>query len=120
MLPAGGDVKETDLLAAARRCYESGDLARAIVFLFSHQLVQLDEHHLVRLAKGKTNRQYLREIRRKPSPGEQILPLVQKTMLLFEGAFFGNHPPSPDQFESCWSALDEFHRLVELGTEAPA
>ena len=35
-----------DLLAEARRCYEHGDYGQAIVYLFSHQLVQLDKHQM--------------------------------------------------------------------------
>ena len=51
-----------DLLAEARRHYQAGNYGAAIVYLFSFQLVQLDQRQIIRLAKGKTNRQYLREV----------------------------------------------------------
>ena len=51
-----------DLLAEARRHYQAGNYGAAIVYLFSFQLVQLDKRQIIRLAKGKTNRQYLREV----------------------------------------------------------
>ena len=62
-LPLAVDARRLDLLAEAQRCRERGDYGRAIIFLFSHQLLQLDKHGRIRLARGKTNRQYLREIR---------------------------------------------------------
>ena len=42
-----------------------------MIYLFSHQLVQLDRHQIIRLAKGKTNRQYLREV----GPGGDAPPV---------------------------------------------
>jgi len=117
-LPVDAQTAITDLLAAARQSYQRGDLARAIVLLFSHQLVELDRHQLLRLTKGKTNRQYLREVRRQGSAAGALVPLVERTMLLFEQAFFGNYPPSPEQFQSCWSRVEEFQSLLQQSTEA--
>ena len=53
----------SDLLGEARRLYQTGNYQEAIIYLFSYQLVKLDESHFIRLAKGKTNRQYLGELR---------------------------------------------------------
>ena len=53
---------QADLLGETRWHYEQGNFGEAIIYLFSYELVQLDTHHLIRLAKGKTNRQYLREL----------------------------------------------------------
>jgi hypothetical protein len=110
-LPVPLDGRRLDLLGEARRCRERGDYARAIVFLFSHQLLQLDKHGRIHLARGKTNRQYLREIRPWPSLGG----LVEHTTLVFEDVFFGHHAIERPTFEACWSRLDEFERLVESG-----
>ena len=60
-----------DFLAEARRLYDAGHYSEAIVYLFSYQLVQLDKHHVIRLAKGKTNRQYVRETRQRPAAGRR-------------------------------------------------
>ncbi|MGE0607673.1 MAG: DUF4129 domain-containing protein [Pirellulales bacterium] len=97
-----------DLLAEARRCYQAGQYGEAIVYLFSHQLLELDKSELIRLARGKTNRQYLTEVAAQPSLRE----LVSQTMVVFEDAFFGNYPIAQDRFERCWSQLDTFQRLV--------
>ncbi len=61
-LPFAVKRPQTDLLGESRWHYEQGNYGEAIVYLFSYQLVQLDTHHFVRLAKGRTNRQYLRDL----------------------------------------------------------
>lgn len=103
-----------DLLDEARRCYERGEYNEAIVYLFSHLLVQMDKHHVIRLNKGKTNRQYLREIGR----GKPLRGIVEQAMCTFEDAFFGKYRIEKAQFESSWRRLDEFHGLVKEGVPA--
>lgn len=93
-----------DFLGEARRLYEAGEYSEAIIYFFSYQLVELDRHHLIRLAKGKTNRQYLREVRQRPL----LRGILEITMIAFEDAFFGRKTISREQFEACWSRLNEF------------
>jgi hypothetical protein len=100
-----------DLLAEARRAYEQGNFGEAIIYLFSHQLLQMDRRHLIRLTKGKTNRQYLREI----GPRRTLRQLFEQTMVAFEDVFFGAHVLGRDRFEACWSQLNRFDQLVEEG-----
>lgn len=109
-LPFPVESPKADLLAEARYHYEHGDFGKAIVYLFSYQLVHLDRHHLIRLAKGKTNRQYLHELGRRHG---SIRALLQQTMMTFEEVFFGNHPLDRQRFETCWQQLDEFHQGVQ-------
>jgi hypothetical protein len=97
-----------DLLDEARRCYEAGRYGQAIIYLYSYQLVQLDKHQLIRLTKGKTNRQYLREMRSQP----HLLGLLESTMITFEDVFFGRHRLERPQFEACWNRMDEFHQQL--------
>jgi hypothetical protein len=99
-----------DFLAEAERCRRQGDFGRAIIFLFSYQLRQLDQHGRIHLTRGKTNRQYLREILAAPLRG-----LVEQTMFLFEDAFFGHRPPGASAFDACWSRLEEFETIVAAG-----
>ena len=100
-----------DLLAAARRHYEKGDYSKAIVYFFSHQLVELDRHQVIRLAKGRTNRQYLAETAR----NRPLESLVRRTMVAFEEVFFGGRRLSREGFESCWTRLGEFDSLLAQG-----
>jgi hypothetical protein len=110
-LPSAAGRKRDDLLAAAAECYRKGNYAEAIIYLFSHQLVELDKSQLIRLTKGKTNRQYLRELgRRMP-----LRRLLEHTMVTFEEVFFGNYSIDRARFESAWVRQEEFNALVAEG-----
>ncbi|WP_425614546.1 DUF4129 domain-containing protein [Anatilimnocola sp. NA78] len=98
-----------DFLAEARRLYEAGQYSEAVIYLFSYQLVALDKRHVIRLAKGKTNRQYLREARSR----EPLKQMLQGTMISFEDVFFGHHELSRERFEESWHRLDDFHAQLE-------
>ena len=87
-----------DYLDEAQRLYRNGDYAQAIIYLFSHQLLQLDRRHWLRLVKGKTNRQYLREVRRSASPhaaelADQRTPYPDRAGLVEEVAHLRCHVP---------------------------
>ncbi len=97
-----------DLLSETRRLYELGKYGEAMVYLFSYQLLQLDKNQWIRLAKGKTNRQYLGEIRGR----RDLRGILQATMIPFEDFFFGHYQIDRERFESCWEQLDDFHQLV--------
>ena len=97
---------KTDLLAEARRCYEAGQFGEAVIYLYSYQLVELDRHQFIRLTKGKTNRQYLRELRSRRG----LSDILFRSMIAFEDVFFGRHSIDRDRFEACWRGLDEFHQ----------
>jgi hypothetical protein len=110
-LPFAVKRPQSDLLGEARRLYEAGKYAEAIVYLFSYELVELDKHHVIRLTKGKTNRQYLGEARGRPA----VLPLLEDTMVAFEDVFFGKHGLDRERFEACWRRLDDFRRGLQGG-----
>lgn len=98
-----------DLLDEARAQYQAGNYRVAVIYLFSYLLIHLDKHQQIRLAKGKTNRQYLGELRPRP----EIRSIVEQTMYSFEDVFFGDHSLTREEFEACWNQLDQFHRHVE-------
>lgn len=100
---------QSDLLSQARQQYAQGNYDEAVIYLYSHQLVELDKNQWIRLARGKTNRQYLHEIRPQPTLQE----IVRRTMVAFEDVFFGEHHLDRNRFESCWNRLDEFHNCVQ-------
>jgi hypothetical protein len=112
-LPLGAARKRGDLLDAARQCYQQGLYRDAIIYLFSYQLVRLDKNQRIRLAKGKTNRQYLRELGRRSPLGQ----LLEHTMVAFEQVFFGNYPIDRTRFEAVWSRLERFETLAGSSTQ---
>ncbi|HEX5103433.1 MAG TPA: DUF4129 domain-containing protein [Pirellulaceae bacterium] len=106
-----------DFLSEARRLYEAGEYSEAVIYYFSYQLVELDRHHVLRLAKGKTNRQYLREVRQRPV----VRSILEATMITFEDSFFGRKAISRQQFENCWNRLSDFQgELARLERAAAA
>ena len=98
-----------DFRSMAQAAYTQGDLRQAIIYLYSHVLVTLDQNELIRLRKGKTNRQYLKEV----WSYQDISAYFKKVMLPFESVFFGDHELERREFEQCWSQLDSFHKHVE-------
>ena len=105
-----------DFLSEARRLYEAGQFSEAIVYLFSYQLVELDKHHIIRLSKGKTNRQYLREMRHRPT----LRGMLETTMIAFEEVFFGHHSLDRERFETCWRQLEAFQQEIQRVEQAAA
>jgi hypothetical protein len=114
-LPFRVQAGQGDLLAQVAELYRQGRFAEAIVLLYSYFLVEMDKHQVIRLAKGKTNRQYLREI----GPRRLLRALIQRTMIAFEAVFFGHHPLDRQGFEACWAQVAEFQRLVAGDDQAP-
>ena len=109
-LPFEIDVKKGDFRQQARAAYEAGDFRMALIFLFSHVLVTLDQAKLVRLKKGKTNRQYLREL----SPNRPLVDYYGDVMVPFEQTFFGDYPITKEVFEGCWQGLEDFQSEVDV------
>ena len=99
----------SDLMNAAHEQYLAGNYSEAIIYLYSHLLLQLDRRNLIRLTKGKTNRQYLREVGR----WVPLRGLVESAMVSFEDVFFGERQLERERFESVWNRLDQFDALVE-------
>ncbi len=112
-LPFNVREPNADLLEQARKHYQQGDFNEAIVYLYSYMLVHLDKHQTIRLSKGKTNRQYLREMTESPRIGR----FLEITMVSFEQVFFGRHTLEKGEFEMSWSQLEPFHQSVAEVTE---
>lgn len=103
------EVEKGDLLAQAKAAMHRGDFRRAIICLYGYQLLRLDGGNIIRLAKGKTNRQYLREARRVP----ELKSILARTMVAFEEAYFGGRLLESGQFQKRWNELDRFHQGLE-------
>ena len=108
-LPFEMDVAKGDFRQQAQAAYQSGNFRMALIYLFSHVLVTLDQAKLVRLKKGKTNRQYLREL----SDSPPLASYYGDVMVPFEQTFFGDYPVTKDVFDNCWRGLDDFQSTVQ-------
>lgn len=97
-----------DCRSLAERAFHSGDYRKAMICLFSHALIFLDQKQVVTLRRGKTNRQYLKEAQRIRPAEEYLSALIEP----FEAVFFGDKEISAGKFESFWNALPQFERGV--------
>lgn len=104
-----GSSAKGDLLSLARQAYAANDFARATIYLYSHVLLSLDHFGWLRLARGKTNRQYLKEL----AFDHKMRSYFEGLMIGFEQAFFGKYVLSKDQIDSSWTRIDEFQRDVK-------
>jgi len=97
----------SDPLSEARRLFAAGDYAQAAVYLYSYKLLILDRVQHIRLMRGKTNRQYLMEVRVPALRG-----ILKPTMVMFEDAFFGKHEITRQRCETCFNSIEPFESLI--------
>lgn len=103
-----------DLLERADRLSAEGRYGEAVVYLFGHRLLQLDRGHFIRLARGKTNWQYLRELSERPTLHEHLSATVE----LFELSYFGRHTVTGDQFMRLRESQGVFEQGLAVNQEA--
>lgn len=115
-LPFEVEQTKFGLLAQAERYRAAGDFSKAIVYLFSHALVEMDSARCIRLARGKTNRVYLRELRER----DNLSGFTNQLVLAFEYAYFGKHVLSQDAFESIWQQVPAFDAYVKQIDSKPS
>ena len=95
----------TDFLAETRRLAKQGDFSQAMIYFYSWQLITLDDHDVIELQNGKTNRQYLQESKKNcPS----ILKSFKDSIKLFEDSIYGGIVLTKDQFQNVWDNREHF------------
>ena len=108
-LPFEIELTAIGLLGQAAKLRAAGDYSKAIVYLFSHVLVEMDGARCIRLTRGKTNRIYLRELRGR----EMLKSFTNQLVQAFEFAFFGKHQLSQETFEAIWQQLPVFEENLK-------
>lgn len=76
-----------DALNKYSECMTAKEYSKALRFLFIALLLELDRRKIIKIAKWKTNRMYLREIRLKD---ETLAVSVQEFVNLFDECCYGN------------------------------
>ncbi len=97
------------LLAQAERHRAMGDFSKAVIYLFSYALIEMDNSRCIRLERGKTNRVYLRELR----DHDNLAGFIKELVSAFEYAFFGKHVLSQDAFERIWQQVPAFDAYLK-------
>lgn len=101
----------------AVRLMADGQFDQAMIALFGHQLLLLDHAALLRLTRGKTNRQYVREALGSERPAGEVL---HQTAAAFERSYFGRHPLTADEFAVLWRLNEQLERRLLQAQEAAA
>ncbi len=99
---------EEGLLQASERFATHGEYNKAVIYLFSYVLIELDHGKAIVLRRGKTNRMYAKELRN----SSQFLPHYTEVMETFERAFFGLHPITAEAYARCRHSADQVARAV--------
>jgi hypothetical protein len=108
-LPFEIEEQDGDFETFSEKSFRDGDYANAVIYLFADLLVAMSESGLVRLQRGKTNRQYLNEI----WEHREIRPYYQEVMTAFEDAFFGKHEIDKQRAEACFAGRAAFDAGLE-------
>lgn len=116
-LPAELRRTDVNLRSEAQRLMDIGRYDQAIILLFGHQLLMLDQAGVLRLNRGKTNRKYLRETRAADVGAFQLL---SGTVAAFERSYFGCHPIAAGDFERLWQANLRLEQLADRRRESAA
>jgi hypothetical protein len=96
-----------DPWSEALRRRASGDLAGAVVYLFIHLLLALDQIGFIRLAPGMTGRQYVAGL-----ADANLRHSLGATLGLFEEVHYGHRRPGEAAFEAAWNQAVAFRREV--------
>jgi hypothetical protein len=108
---AGADPgSNVDPWSEAVRRRAAGDLAGALVYLFVHQLVSLEQKGVIRLVPGTTGRQHVLGLE-----DTELRRGLTATLRLFEEVQYGHRQPGAAAFEAAWARGLAFRRDV-LGT----
>lgn len=99
-----------DLLAEAERLAREGDLRGAIRKGYVAVLCDLSDRRVIALARHKTNRDYLRDVRR----NERLFEKLKGLTGAFESSWYGLRPARPEEWETfrdgCREAVSEAGR----------
>ena len=98
-----------DLGTAAENALAAGDLRLALVYFFSWLIVESDKRGLLRAQRGKTNREYWRELVVNPS----VQTIYKTTMDEFERVYFGGQTISRAEFDDVWRLREPFVAAME-------
>jgi hypothetical protein len=108
-LPFELDSPDIPLLQLIEQYRGRGDYSKAMVYLYSLMLIELDAVGLIRLTKGKTNWTYLREL----SPRQEEKAYATTVVHWFEHVFFGKHIMDAQAFEAIWASFPRFNERLK-------
>lgn len=99
-------------LALARELTGRGDFRQAVRALYLAVLAQLGDTGRVAIARYKSNRDYLNELKRRAHAEPELLERFARCMAAFERAWYGMHPVAEAQLSRFISDQERIAALV--------
>lgn len=112
-LRPGMSLEGVDPWAEALR-RRASDPSGAVVWLFLHQLLALQQAGLIRFTPGRTARQYAGVLEDPVLAGS-----LRTTLGAFEDVYYGHRLPSPARLAAVWARAEEFRSRLAAIREAP-
>lgn len=105
--------QETDLERFLRLSLEAGDYKTAIRILYIMIIQRMHEHNWIIWKKDKTNRDYLNEVRPRPSYSQ-----FRDITLVYEIIWYGDNEISGTEFNKLKSLFDSYKGEIRNSTHA--
>jgi hypothetical protein len=110
-LPAELRRTDVNMRDEAERLMNAGRYDQAIILLFGHQLLRLDQAGMLRLNRSKTNGKYYRETR---AAYPKTAAKLRQTMDCFERSYFGKHQITRDEFHGLWATNESLEADIAI------
>ncbi len=113
---------EDGWLAMAHDLMAKGDHRLALRALFLASLAWLHRQGLVAVDRGKSNRDYLRELDRRGHGGSELLPAFQSMVSQFERVWYGQHEADDELLRAFMARREQMQRSLHAveGQQPPA
>ena len=106
------DLPEEGWLAMARECAGRQDYRLALRAVYLATLAHLGQKNLLALGTAKTNRDYVRELRRRAA-NEQLQQVFGQSVRSFEASWYGRHEAGESGFEEFQRNFETLRGYVE-------
>lgn len=110
---AAAEVPADRWIEASRDCAARGDLRGAARAVYLAMLSCLGERRLIAPARSKSNRDYLRELRRRTVENPEIPARFEAGLAGFERVWYGPHPATEDLVSTLHDEFTRLRRHVE-------
>jgi hypothetical protein len=96
---SAADLPTDRWLAMARTLLDQQEYTAALRALYLSILASLGESRRLVIARYKSNQEYYRELARRAHAEPEVQRIFGRCMTVFEGAWYGAHPVSPQQID---------------------
>jgi hypothetical protein len=96
---SAADLPTDRWLAMARTLLDQQEYTAALRALYLSILASLGESRRLLIARYKSNQEYYRELARRAHVEPELQRIFGRCMTVFEGAWYGAHPVSPQQID---------------------